>query len=55
MTALLALPCSMVGTSAAKRLLETMTDLQIRRRANRLIAAIAGYYVVQGTVLHSLR
>jgi uncharacterized protein len=49
--AALAVVCSMLGTTAARRLLEAMTDLQFRRWANRLITAIACYYVVQGTVL----
>jgi uncharacterized protein len=49
--AALAVTCSMLGTTAARRLLEAMTDEQFRRWANRLITAIACYYVVQGTVL----
>jgi uncharacterized membrane protein YfcA len=49
--AVLAVACSMLGTTAARRLLEAMTELQFRLWANRLITAIAGYYIVQGTML----
>ena len=41
----------MLGTAAARRLLEAMTDAQFRRWANRLITAITCCYVVQGTAL----
>lgn len=51
MLAMLAIGCSMLGTTAALRLLESMTDAQFRRWANRLISAIACYYVIQGTAL----
>ncbi|MFC0389110.1 sulfite exporter TauE/SafE family protein [Muricoccus vinaceus] len=53
--AILAVASSMVGTSAARRLLEAMTDLQFRRWANRLITVLGCYYVVQGAVLLSIR
>jgi uncharacterized membrane protein YfcA len=49
--ALLAVACSMLGTTAARRLLAAMTDLQFRLWANRLITAMACYYVIHGTVL----
>jgi hypothetical protein len=49
--AALAVACSVLGTTAARRLLEAMTDAQFRRWANRLITAIACCYVVQGTAL----
>jgi uncharacterized membrane protein YfcA len=49
--ALLAVACSMAGTTAARRLLEAMTDLQFRLWANRLITAIACCYILQGLVL----
>ena len=49
--AALAVMSSMLGTSLARRLLETMTDAQFRRWANRLITAVALYYVAQGTYL----
>jgi len=49
--ALLAITSSMVGTTLARRLLEALTDQQYRLWANRLITAIAGYYVVQGAIL----
>ena len=41
----------MVGTTLAKRVLEAMSDQQYRRWANGIITAIAGYYVVHGTIL----
>jgi uncharacterized protein len=49
--ALLAVACSMLGTTAARRLLEAMTDAQFRLWANRLITAVACCYVVHGTAL----
>ena len=49
--AALAIVSSMVGTTLAKRVLEAMSDQQYRRWANSIITAIAGYYVVHGTVL----
>ena len=49
--AMLAIVSSMIGTTLAKRVLEAMTDQQYRRWANRIITAIAGYYVVHGTIL----
>ena len=49
--ALLAVACSMLGTTAARRLLEAMTDPQFRLWANRLITAVACYYVFHATVL----
>jgi hypothetical protein len=41
----------MVGTTAAKRFLEMMSDRQYRVWAGRLIATIAGYYIIHGTTL----
>jgi uncharacterized protein len=49
--AILAIVSSMVGTTAAKRFLEMMSDRQYRVWANRIIATIAGYYVIHGTTL----
>lgn len=49
--AVLAVASSMLGTTLARRLLEAMTDAQFRLWANRLITAIALYYVAQGTYL----
>lgn len=49
--AVLAVGCSMLGTTLARRLLEAMTDRQYRLWANHLITGIAGYYVVQGLFL----
>ena len=51
MLAVLAIVASMVGTTAAKRFLEMMSDRQYRLWANRIIATIAGYYVIHGTTL----
>lgn len=47
----LAVLCSMLGTTLARRLLEAMSDAQFRRWAGHLITAIAGYYVAHGTWL----
>ncbi len=49
--AALAVGCSVLGTSAARRLLEAMTDVQFRRWANRLVTMIACYYLVHASVL----
>ncbi len=49
--AALAVFSSFVGTSLARRLLDAMTDVQFRTWANRLITAVALYYVVQGAAL----
>lgn len=49
--AVLAIVSSMVGTTLAARVLTAMTDQQFRRWANRIIMAIAGYFVAHGAVL----
>jgi uncharacterized protein len=49
--AVLAIVASMVGTAVAKRFLEMMSDRQYRIWAGRIIAIIAGYYVVHGMTL----
>ena len=49
--AVLAIVSSMVGTTLAKQVLEAMSDQQYRRWANGIITAIAGYYVIHGTIL----
>ena len=49
--AVLAVVSSMIGTTLAKQVLEAMSDQQYRRWANGIITAIAGHYVVHGTVL----
>jgi len=49
--AALAIASSMLGTTLAKRVLEAMSDQQYRRWANGIITAIAGYYVVHGSIL----
>lgn len=46
-----AVAAAMLGTTLAKRVLLGMTDAQFRTWATRLITAIAGYYVIQGTYL----
>jgi uncharacterized membrane protein YfcA len=50
----LAIVASMTGTTLAARVLEALTDQQFRVWANRIIAAICGYYVMHGTVLLAL-
>ena len=47
----LAVVCSMIGTTLAARMLLAMTDQQYCSWANRIITGIAGYYVAYGTVL----
>ena len=49
--AVLAIVSSMVGTTVAKRFLEMMSDRQFRVWAGRLIATIAGYYIIHGATL----
>ena len=49
--AALAVACSMLGTAAARRLLEAMTDAQFRLWADRLITAVACCCMVRGTML----
>jgi uncharacterized membrane protein YfcA len=49
--AALGVAASMLGTSLARRLLEAMSDATFRRWAGRIITAIAGWYVAQGTWL----
>jgi len=49
--AVLAVLASMLGTTLARRILEALTEAQFRTWANRLITAIAGYYVAYGSYL----
>jgi uncharacterized protein len=49
--ALLAVACSMLGTTAARRPLEAMADPQFRLWANRLITAVACCYAFHAAVL----
>ena len=49
--AVLAIVSSMVGTTVAKRFLEMMSDQQFRVWAGRIIATIAGYYIIHGATL----
>jgi uncharacterized membrane protein YfcA len=46
-----AILAAMLGTMLAKRVLEAMTEAQYRRWADRIIAAIGGFYICQGTWL----
>ncbi len=47
----LAIAASMAGTTAARRVLEAMTDHQFRTWANRVITVVALYYLGQGVWL----
>jgi uncharacterized membrane protein YfcA len=49
--ALVAVIASMLGTTLSRRLLESMSDLQFRTWANRLITTVAGYYIIYGSWL----
>ena len=49
--AALAIVSSMIGTTAASRILEMMSDRQFRVWAGRIIATIAGYYIFHGAAL----
>jgi len=49
--AVLAVAGSMIGTTLAAKVLLAMTDQQYRAWANRIITAIAGYYVAHGALL----
>jgi uncharacterized membrane protein YfcA len=46
-----AVAASMTGTTLARRFLETMTDLQFRTWATRLITTVASYYIIYGSWL----
>ncbi len=54
LVAILAIVCSMVGTTLAAKVLLAMSDTQYRVWANRIITAIAGYYVAHSAVLIAL-
>ena len=47
----IAVACSIIGTSMGKFLLEKLSDKQFRVWSNRLITALASYYVGYGLVL----
>jgi len=47
----LAVASSMLGTTLGKTILEKLSDQQFRRWANRLITALASYYVGYGLIL----
>ena len=42
---------SIVGTTAARRFLEAMSDAQYRTWAGRIITSISSCYVIQGVYL----
>jgi uncharacterized membrane protein YfcA len=48
---LVAIAASMIGTTAARRFLEGMTDVQFRTWAGRIITSISAFYVLQGIYL----
>jgi uncharacterized membrane protein YfcA len=54
LVAILAIVSSMVGTTLAAKVLLAMSDTQYRVWANRIITAIAGYYVAHSAVLIAL-
>jgi hypothetical protein len=47
----IAIAASIVGTTAARRILEAMNDKQFRIWATRIINSISGYYVLQGSYM----
>jgi uncharacterized protein len=49
--AILAVAASIVGTSAAKPVLERLTDTQYRSWTTHIVTVIAGFYVAQGLYL----
>jgi uncharacterized protein len=46
-----AIVASIVGTSAARPILERLTDTQYRLWANRIVTTIAAFYLLQGATL----
>jgi uncharacterized membrane protein YfcA len=54
LVAILAVASSMIGTTLAAKVLLAMSDKQYRVWANRIITAIAGYYVAHSAVLIAL-
>jgi uncharacterized protein len=49
--AALAIAASIAGTTAAKPILERLSDAQFRSWTSRIIAVIAGFYILQGLYL----
>jgi uncharacterized membrane protein YfcA len=49
--AVLAIISSMVGTTAARRILEMMSDRVYRVWAGRIVTTIASYYIIHGVLL----
>jgi uncharacterized protein len=47
----IAIAASIVGTTAARRILDAMNDKQFRDWATRIINCVSGYYVLQGSYL----
>jgi uncharacterized membrane protein YfcA len=48
---LVAIAASVLGTTAARRFLEAMTEKQFRTWAVRIITSISGYYILHGSYL----
>ena len=46
MLAMIAVMASMLGTTLARRLLESMSEQQFRTWANRIITVVASYYIL---------
>lgn len=46
-----AIACSVVGTTAARRFLEAMSDKQFRTWTWHIVTAVSGFYVLQGFYL----
>jgi len=47
----IAITASIIGTTAARRIVEAMNDKQFRVWAARIITSISGYYVLQGSYM----
>ena len=47
----IAIACSVIGTSAARPVLERLTDTQYRTRTWYIITAVATFYICQGLYL----
>jgi len=48
---IVAITCSIVGTTVARRFLEAMSDKQFRTWTWRIVTAVSGFYVLQGIYL----
>jgi uncharacterized membrane protein YfcA len=47
----IAIAASLIGTTAARRFLEAMSDAQYRRWSARIIVSISGFYILDGLYL----